>query len=317
MPHRVVNIRGKKGVDVATLGMSAADREAVERFRRDVIEPSMTSLVIIDFWAEWCRPCRQLTPVLEKVAADYADKGIKLVKINVDEEKLIAAQFRIQSIPTVYAVFQGQPVADLSQGRTEAQLKRLLDQLLAQLPVQGDAQDAQPDIAPHIAMGEQVLAEGDGERALGIFSQLFDMAGEDPAVISGLARSLLATGRTAEARELLDGLPPELAKEAAVARARSTLELAESTPVGDASGFERQVAADPDNLQARYDLAGAHLAQGNRDAAADQLLEIIRRDRDWDEGAARKRLLQVMEAAGLEDPWASQQRRRLSAILFT
>ena len=303
---------------MATLGMSAADREAIEAFKRDVVEPSMTALVILDFWAEWCGPCKALTPVLEKVAAKYADRGVILAKINVDENKLVATQFRVQSIPTVYAVFKGQPVADLTQARTEGQLSQMLDQILRQLPIKGAAHSLAEDIAPLIAMGEDVLETGDADRALSIFGQLAEMAPEDPAVISGQARALLIAGRAAEAQALLEALPADKAKDPAIGRAKAAVALAiEAPPVHDLLGLRARVAKNPNDHQARYELAGGLMANGDRDGAADALLEIIARDRGWNEDAARDRLLKLFEAVGIEDPWVRAQRRRLSALLFT
>jgi len=302
---------------VATLGLSEAEREAAARLERDILEPSMTSLVLLDFRAERSGASKQLSPVLDKLAADYAGKGVKLVKIDVDADKLIAAQFPVQTIPTVYAFYQGHLVADLTNYRTEGQLTQILDQLIAQLGMSPEAEPAKADIGTLIAMGEEVLGAGDAARAANIFRQVRDMSPEDLSAVGGLVRSLIASGDTGEARNILDGLPPAHSGDPAIARAKAALETAEAGAGVDASELEKAVAADPDNLQARYDLAGASMAGGNRDRAADELLAIIERDKEWNEGAARKRLLQLLEAQGLEQEWARGQRRRLSALLFT
>jgi putative thioredoxin len=303
---------------LASLGLNLDEQKAVERFQKAVVGPSRDKLVILDFWAEWCGPCKALSPVLEKVAAEYADKGVVLAKLNVDEERFIAAQFQVRSIPTVYAIFQGQPIADPTNARSESQLKQILDELLSQLPV-GEAANgkAEGDIAYLVAMGEQVLAEGDGDRAVSIFQQIADMAPGDAGVQSGLVRALIAAGRADEARALFDALPDDLKQDPLLTQAGRQLELSGSG-VDDAEldSLRKAAAERPTDHQAQFDFAAAAFAAGERDTAADTLLKLVETAPEWSDGAAKAKLLQIFEAVGLEDPWVAAQRRRLSLLLF-
>jgi putative thioredoxin len=214
-------------------------------------------------------------------------------------------------------MFQGQLVADLTPARTESALKTMLDQLLKQLPIEAEAADATAEIEPLIAMGEEALAEGDSDRAAGIFRQIAEIAPDHPGVNGGFVRALVAAGELEAAQEHLTAMPEDTAKHPEIERARAALALAQdATPVDDLAGLAAEVAANPGDFDKRFALANGQMAAGDRDAAAGTLLAMIAEDRAWNEGAARTQLLKLFEVVGLEDPWVSAQRRKLSAILF-
>lgn len=304
---------------MASMGLNIDEQKAVDRFKKDIVEPSMTKLVVLDFWAEWCGPCKALTPLLEKVAAEYADKGVILAKVNVDEEQFIASQFQVKSIPTVYAMFQGQPVADLTPARTETQLKQALDQLLEKLPVEAGAPREAPeqDVTQFVTMAEQVLAEGDAERAAGVFGQVVQMAPDNVAAHAGLIRALVAMNAIDDAHAFLETMDPALKDDPLVQAAMSALELAgTSVDEGELKALRAAAAERPADMAAQFAFAEAAYAAQSRDEAADTLLAMIEADREWNEGAAKAKLLQIFEAVGLEDPWVVVTRRRLSTLLF-
>ncbi|HAU21412.1 MAG TPA: co-chaperone YbbN [Erythrobacter sp.] len=304
------------------MGLNLDEQKAVDRFRQDVVEPSMTKLVILDFWAEWCGPCKALAPTLEKVAADYADKGVILAKVNVDEEQFIASQFQVRSIPTVYAMFQGQPVAELTNARSESQLKQVLDQLLEKLPIEAGAADgagAAQDVSQFVEMAEQVLGEGDAERAAGIFGQVIEMAPDNVAAHAGLIRGLIQMGNAEEAKAAVAAVEanPAFADDPLIAAAKSALDLADNqVDDSELANLRADAQANPDDMEKQLAFAEAAFAGGARDEAAEALLAMITADREWNEGAARAKLLQIFEAVGLEDEWVVVTRRRLSRILF-
>ena len=284
-------------------------------FMQDVIEASQKTPIVVDFWAPWCGPCKQLTPAIEKVIKGTRG-AVKLVKINVDENQQLAAQLRIQSIPTVFAFAGGRPVDGFAGALPESQVKAFVDRLLAAAGAPAGEQDS--PIADALNQAKALFDAGDAKRAAALYGQILAAEPENVAAIAGLARAHIAAGELDKARDALGRVPEAGKSDPEVAAAKAALDLAEkSKGAGNLAELEAKLAANPNDHQARFDRALGLYGMGKREEAIDELLAIIKKDRDWNEQAARKQLVQFFEAQGPKDPLTLAGRRKLSSLLFS
>ena len=283
-----------------------------QTFVKDVIEESKRQPVLIDFWAPWCGPCRQLTPILEK--AVRAAKGrVKLVKMNIDEHPAIPGQMGIQSIPAVIAFVGGQPADGFMGAVPESQVNAFIDKI-----TKGVAAPGEPNIAEILQEAEAVLAEGDAATAAKIYDEVLAVDATNIAALAGLAKCYMTTGAIEQAKQTLAMVPESKRNDAAVKAVQASVDLAEQAKaVGPVTELEQKVAANPLDHQARFDLATALNAMGKRTEAAEHLLAIVKRDRKWNDDGARKQLVQFFEAWGGADEATVEGRKRLSIVLFS
>ncbi|HEY4203999.1 MAG TPA: co-chaperone YbbN [Xanthobacteraceae bacterium] len=286
-----------------------------QTFMRDVIEESRHQPVLVDFWAPWCGPCKQLTPILEK-AVRAAGGRVKLVKMNIDEHPAVfqqlAAQTGNQSIPTVFAFAGGQPVDGFMGAVPESQVTAFIDKLTKGMPAPGD------DTAELLQEAEAALAAGDAGTAASIFAEVLGVDAANITALAGLARCYAETGAIDQAKQTLALVPEAKRDDAAVKAVQAMIDLAEQAKsLGPVTELEQKVAANPLDHQARFDLATALNASGKRSDATQQLLEIVKRDRKWNDDGARKQLVQFFEAWGPTDEATVEGRKRLSTILFS
>ena len=288
---------------------SVVKETTTQGFIKDVIEASKKQPVLVDFWAPWCGPCKQLTPILEK-AVKAAKGKVKLAKMNIDEHPAIPGQMGIQSIPAVIAFSNGQPVDGFMGALPESQVMAFLERL-----TKGAVGAEERDL---MKAADEALAAGDTAGAANLYGQLLTQDSGNVAALAGLARCYVLTGALEQAKQTLAMVPEGKRNETAVAAARAALEVAEQAKaVGPIDELERKVAANPLDHQARFDLATALNAKGKRNEAANHLLEIVKRDRKWNDDGARKQLVQFFEAWGFTDPSTVEGRKRLSSILFS
>jgi putative thioredoxin len=283
-----------------------------QSFMKDVIEESKRQPVLIDFWAEWCGPCRQLTPILEK-AVRNAKGRVKLVKMNIDQHPQIPGQMGIQSIPAVIAFVNGQPADGFMGAVPESQVNAFIDKLTKGMPAAGE-----PNIAEILQEAEAVLAEGDAAGAAQIYAEVLALDSTNIPALAGLAKCYVTSGAIEQAKQTIAMVPESKRNDAAVKAVQAAIELAEQAQaVGPVTELEQKVAANPLDHQARFDLATALNAQGKRVEATEQLLQIVKRDRKWNDDGARRQLVQFFEAWGGADEATVEGRKRLSTILFS
>lgn len=280
-------------------------------FMADVIEASKTVPVIVDFWAPWCGPCRQLTPAIED-AVTNARGAVLLVKINVDENQGIAAQLRVQSIPTVYGFWQGQPVDGFQGAVPGSEIQAFIDRL-----IQASGGEAGGGLSEAVETAEQMLEEGAAADAAQVFAAVLQEDAKNAPAYGGLIRSYLALDQFEQAEGILANVPEDVANAPEIEAARAQLELArQAADAGPVAELRAKVEANPDDLQARYDLAQALHASDSIEEAVDTLLELFRKDREWNDGAARAQLFTIFDALKPNDPIALNGRRKLSSMIF-
>ncbi|MTV17625.1 thioredoxin [Bradyrhizobium elkanii] len=283
-----------------------------QTFVKDVIEESRRQPVMIDFWAPWCGPCRQLTPILEK-AVRNAKGRVKLVKMNIDEHPQIPGQMGIQSIPAVIAFVGGQPADGFMGAVPESQVNAFIEKITKGVPAAGE-----PNLTEILAEADAVLAEGDAAQAAQIYAEVLAHDAANIAALAGLAKCYVTSGAMEQAKQTLAMVPESKRNDAAVKAVQAAIDLAEQAEaVGPVAELEQKVAANPLDHQARFDLATALNAMGKRTEATEQLLAIVRRDRKWNDDGARKQLVQFFEAWGGTDEATVEGRKRLSTILFS
>jgi putative thioredoxin len=320
LERRKFEISGEDSVTIVEQGDGAVPQgmpdlikeTTTQTFVKDVIEESKRQPVLIDFWAPWCGPCRQLTPILEK-AVRNAKGRVKLVKMNIDEHPAIPGQMGIQSIPAVIAFVGGQPADGFMGAVPESQVNAFIEKVTKGVPAAGE-----PDIAEVLKEADAVLAEGDAATAAQIYAEVLAVDPANIAALAGLAKCYVTTGAIEQARQTLAMVPESRRNDPAVKAVQAAIELAEQAQsVGPVTELEQKVAANPLDHQARFDLATALNAAGNRAEATEQLLQIVKRDRKWNDDGARKQLLQFFDAWGGADEATVEGRKRLSTILFS